>query len=132
MSNSYVAPFGIASRPFTPGGTFPGQPAFATPAGQGNVRDLGFPVTNGPPSMANNINGWASGVQRENRIIASTDATNGQIAYHVVCLPDKNSDTSVSRIKDVGHAMLGFALRCTCLALRVRVMGRVRLAPVVH
>lgn len=96
---SYAAPLGLASRPFQGGGTFPGAPAFATPAGAG-LRSMGFPVSNGPGYGGGNVGGFASGATQPNRFIGSTDVTNGQLAYHFVCKPslDGESDRRLSRL----------------------------------
>ena len=104
---SYSAPYGYAARPFQAGGTFPGAPAFQTPGALGSLGAMSFPVGSGPsgPTGAG-IDGFAPGTQRPNRV--QDWGTNGQVAYHLVVTPDRNSDKSVHRIKDIGIGMLCF------------------------
>ena len=105
---AYGAPFGYAARPFHPGGTFPGAPSFATPSPLGSLGSLGFPIGNGPGAQGGQgITGFAPGVQRPNRV--QDFGTNGQVAYHYVVTPDKNSEASQHRINRLGLGMLVFA-----------------------
>lgn len=110
--NSYAGPFGIA-RPFSAGGSFPGAPAFGGPASVGSLGPLSFPVTDGPGGMAGSVGagvGSAAPLQRANRV--QDWGTNGQVAYHVVCMPDRNEkqdNKSIARLKELGLGMLCFA-----------------------
>lgn len=104
---TYAAPYGLATRPFSSGGSFPGAPGFSTPTPAGGLGALGFPVTNGPPSFQGGINGFSSAVQTGNRV--SEWNTNGQNAYHYVVASNRNDDNSSKRIQSLGIGMLCFS-----------------------
>lgn len=107
MTSTYSAPFNIGARPFKAGGTFPGAPGFGGPSGINSIPGLSFPIGNGPQPGGSGINGFAPSVFRDNRVVDW--GTNGQVAYHLVVTPDRKSEISENRLREVGIGMLCFA-----------------------
>lgn len=104
MTSEYTAPYGIATRPFSPP-AFPGSPPFGTPAPVAPFPPTSFRVTNGPPNMGpTSIPDFAVGVMRPNRV--TDQITNGQIVYNYICI---TASGDPNRLADIGVGSLCLA-----------------------
>ena len=101
--NRYAAPIGT-SNPFQ-SSTFPGAPAFGTPAG-GGLASMAFPVSNGPGTGGGSIGDFATAVNSGNR--NSDWNVNGQVAQSYVITPNLHDEKSLARMKDLAQGQLCF------------------------